>query len=103
MLVTDAIAAAGCAPGVYTIGEAQVELSATGRVAAPGAANLAGSALAMDTAVANTVRFTGLTITEVWPLASTLPAQYMGLEPAGRVQAEWDQANYRLTVHTIED
>src|SRR5206468_332661 len=85
ILVTDATAAAGCLPGQYLIGEVRVELSAAGRVTASGASNLAGSALAMHRAVANTVYFTGLPLSEVLPMASTTPARYMGVEPAGRV------------------
>ena len=102
ILVTDAIAAAGCAPGVYRLGETEVELSAEGRVAAPGAPNLAGSALAMHTAVGNTVRFTGLSIADVLSMASTRPAWYMGVEPSGVVSADWDAENSLLRVDTIE-
>jgi len=101
ILVTDAIAAAGCPPGFYRIGEAQVELTATGRVSAPAAPNLAGSALAMNAAVANTVRFTGLSLSEVLPMASTIPAQYMGIETAGLVSAEWDPDNYQLRIDKV--
>ena len=43
-----------------------------------GLKGLAGSALAMPAAVANTVRFTGLPLGEVLPMASTLPARYIG-------------------------
>ena len=102
ILVTDAIAAAGCAPGVYMLGETEVELSADGRVAAPGAENLAGSALAMHTAVGNTVRFTGLPLDCVIPMASALPAEYMGVEPSGIVSADWDAENCLLQVDTVE-
>ena len=98
ILVTDATAAAGCRPGSYMIGEARVELDAHGRVAAPGAANLAGSALAMHNAVANTVRFTGWSLSEVLPMASTTPARYLGVEPVGRVTAEWDEGNRALLI-----
>jgi N-acetylglucosamine-6-phosphate deacetylase len=98
VLVTDAIAAAGCPPGRYRLGHAEVELSADGRVAVPGAPNLAGSALAMNDAVANTARFTGLSLDEVLPMATVQPARYLGLEPAGRVTAEWDAENFRLSV-----
>ncbi|HYN04687.1 MAG TPA: amidohydrolase family protein [Vicinamibacteria bacterium] len=98
ILVTDAIAAAGMPPGRYTLGGQEVELSATGRVAAPGAPNLAGSALRLDAAIGNTVRFTGLPLEEVVPMASTRPAEYIGLPAAGRVVAEWDQAACTLRV-----
>jgi N-acetylglucosamine-6-phosphate deacetylase len=103
ILVTDAMAAAGCAPGSYMIGELAVELSADGRVAEPDATYLAGSALSMDAAVANTVRFTGLSLEEVLPMASMQPAHYLRLEPAGRVIADWDQAAHRLSVVQVVD
>jgi len=101
ILVTDAIAAAGCPPGIYQLGDSTVELSATGRVAAPGAQNLAGSSLAMNVAVANTIRFTGLSLNDVLPMASSLPARYVGIEPAGHVIAEWDAENFRLDVKEV--
>jgi N-acetylglucosamine-6-phosphate deacetylase len=90
VLVTDAIAAAGMPPGRYTLGGQQVELSETGRVAAPGAPNLAGSALRLDVAIGNAARFTGLPLEEVVSMASTRPAELLGLAPAGRIVAEWD-------------
>jgi N-acetylglucosamine-6-phosphate deacetylase len=90
ILVTDAIAAAGMPPGRYTVGGQQVELSAEGRVAVPGAVTLAGSALRLDVAIGNTVRFSGLPLEEVVPMASNRPAEYLGIRTAGRVVAEWD-------------
>jgi len=38
------------------------------------------------------VKFTGLPVAEVLPMASTQPAEYMGMKPSGRVIAEWDAA-----------
>ena len=98
ILVTDAIAAAGMPPGRYTLGGQEVELSPSGRVAAPGAPNLAGSALRLDAAIGNTVRFTGLPLEEVVPMASTRPAGYVGIPTAGKVVAEWDPAAFSLRV-----
>ena len=98
ILVTDAIAAAGMAPGRYTLGGQEVELSPTGRVAAPGAPNLAGSALRLDAAIGNTVRFAGLALEDVVPMASTRPAEYVGVPTAGKVVAEWDPAAFTLRV-----
>jgi len=98
ILVTDAVAAAGMPPGRYTLGGQEVELSATGRVAAPGAPNLAGSALRLDVAIGNTVRFTGLPLENVVPMASTRPAEYVGIPTAGKVVAEWDPAAFALRV-----
>jgi N-acetylglucosamine-6-phosphate deacetylase len=98
VLVTDAIAAAGCAPGPYTIGGVDCELGADGRVSLPGTPYLAGSALTMDRAIANTARFTGLPIDAVIPMATTNPARYLGTGTAGTVVAEWDAATYDLRI-----
>jgi len=102
ILVTDAIAAAGMPPGVYTLGSQRVELDATGRVAAPGAPNLAGSALLMNVAIGNTVRFTGLDLADVVPMASTRPAEYLGIRTAGTVVAEWDPKAFALRVLRVD-
>lgn len=98
ILVTDAIAAAGCPPGRYRIGELEIELNAAGRVCVPDSPYLAGSALKMDEAVANTVRFTGLPLETALSMAGTNPARYLGIEPRGRVSARWDAATSRLHV-----
>jgi N-acetylglucosamine-6-phosphate deacetylase len=44
----------------------------------------------MPAAIANTVRFTGLSLEEVGEMATTRPAEYIGIRPAGRVRVEWD-------------
>jgi N-acetylglucosamine-6-phosphate deacetylase len=96
-LVTDAVAAAGCVPGAYELNGQQVVLSEDGRVFQPGAPWLAGSAITLERAVANMVKFTGLTLEEVLPMASTQPARYAGEHVAGRVTAKWDAAECRLS------
>lgn len=101
ILVTDAVGAAGMPPGRYTLGGQEVELSPTGRVAAPGAPNLAGSALRLDVAIGNTVRFTGLPFEDVVPMASTRPAGYLGIATAGKVVAEWDPTACTLRVERV--
>jgi N-acetylglucosamine-6-phosphate deacetylase len=98
ILVTDAIAAAGMPPGRYTLGGQEVELSPEGRVAVPGAPNLAGSALRLDVAIANAVRFTGLPLEEIVEMASRRPAEYLGIPTAGKVVAEWDPVAFTLRV-----
>ncbi len=55
----------------------------------------------MNVAVANTIRFTGLSLNDVLPMASSLPARYVGIEPAGHVIAEWDAENFRLDVKEV--
>jgi N-acetylglucosamine-6-phosphate deacetylase len=98
MLVTDAVAAAGCAPGPYTIGGVECELGADGRVSLPGTPYLAGSSLTMDRALSNTVRFTGLPIDMVIPMATTTAARSVGTTTIGTVVAEWDAATCDLRI-----
>ena len=90
ILVTDATSAAGCGPGRYSIGDVVCESREDGRLSLPGTPYLAGSSLTLDRAIANTVRFTGLPIDMVLPMASTIPALYLGVQTAGTVSAEWD-------------
>jgi N-acetylglucosamine-6-phosphate deacetylase len=105
LLVTDAIAAAGCPPGIYSLGGLQVELNAAGRVSPAGvpggASHLAGSALSMERAIGLTVQFTGLPLDEVLKMATTTPASFIGIEPAGHVEVEWDADACMLRVAGI--
>jgi N-acetylglucosamine-6-phosphate deacetylase len=103
ILITDAGAAAGCAPGTYTIGGVTCVLGADGRVSLPGTPYLAGSALRLDEAVANVVRFTGLPFDDAVAMASTVPAAYLGSAAAGRVTADWDADNHRLHIVDVAD
>lgn len=103
ILVTDAIAAAGCGPGRYTIGSVACTADGDGRVSLPGTPYLAGSSLTMERAMANTVRFTGLPLERVVPMASANPAALVGLEPAGTIEVEWDAGAGELrTLHVWE-
>lgn len=101
ILITDAIAAAGCAPGSYTIGGVDCALDEDGRVSLPGTPYLAGSSLTLDRAIENTVRFTGLSIDEVIPMASTIPARWLGVETRGTVTAHWDPHAGRLDIRSV--
>ncbi len=98
VLVTDATAAAGRPPGDYRLGALTVHVDATGRVAVPGQPNLAGSALSLDRAVANVIRFAGITLEEALLMASERPAAAIGLEPADTMTVEWDgeKVNVRI-------
>ena len=97
LLVTDAVAAAGCVPGTYELNGEQVVLSEDGRVFQPGAPWLAGAAITLDRAVANTVKFTGLALDEVLPMASSQPAKYLGVQASDRVTADWNAADYSFS------
>jgi len=101
ILVSDAIAAAGCDPGEYAIGGVRCALAEDGRVSLPGTPYLAGSSLTLDRAVANTVRFTGLSIDEVSPMASTIPAALLGMVPAGTLDADWDERAAVLRIREV--
>ena len=103
ILVTDAIAAAGCAPGRFTIGGVECELREDGRVSLPGSPYLAGSALTLDRAIANTVRFAGVSIEQAVKMASTIPAEYLGEVPAGTVSADWDESRHELRVLAVRE
>lgn len=101
ILTTDAMAAAGCPPGSYRIGALDVDVGVDRRVSLRGTPYLAGSALTMSEAVVNTVRFTGLSIEEVLPMASTVPADYVGIELDGLVSAEWDPERFALEITEV--
>lgn len=101
LLVTDATTAAGQPPGEYMLGSLKVRLDETGRVAVPGQPNLAGSALSLDRAIGNTVRFTGLPLDVVLAMASTQPAAYLGVQPRGTLHATWDAAASRFSVTRV--
>jgi N-acetylglucosamine-6-phosphate deacetylase len=101
VLVTDAIAAAGRPPGRYVLGGVTVELDRAGRVTEPGAGHFAGSALRMNAAVANTVRFAGVPVGEALAMASTRPAAAVGLPTRGRIIADWNPDAFSLCIRSV--
>jgi N-acetylglucosamine-6-phosphate deacetylase len=102
ILVTDATIAAGQPPGFYKFGELTVRLDENGRVAVPGQPNLAGSALSLDRAVGNVVRFAGIPLEDALTMASIRPAEYLGLRPRGSLDLEWDPAASTLGVVNVD-
>ena len=101
ILISDAIAAAGCPPGPFTIGGVDCVLAANGRVSLPGTPYLAGSSLTLDRAVGNMVRFSGLTFDEVIPMATTIPARYLGTTTRGTITCDWDAPSATLHVRSV--
>lgn len=71
ILVTDAVVAAGAAPGRYHFAGMPVDLAADGSVRQPGGVSLAGSALKLDDAVRNVVTWGIATPSEAVAMAST--------------------------------
>jgi N-acetylglucosamine-6-phosphate deacetylase len=84
-LVTDAAACAGMPPGRYVLGGQPIEL-AEGGGAPPVRADgtLAGSALRMDSAVANMVA-TGVSLADAVAAATRIPADLVGRSDLGRI------------------
>ena len=73
LLVTDASMPACATPGIYRLGEQEVELTEDDRVVLAGTTNrLAGSSLRMDHAIANVMRMTGISLVEAsrWRLVT---------------------------------
>lgn len=77
-LVTDAMAAMGMPPGNYVIGDQDVIVDQTTARLTNG--TLAGSILRMDQAVRNMVNFTGCSPAEAVRMASTTPAEVLGID-----------------------
>jgi N-acetylglucosamine-6-phosphate deacetylase len=78
ILTTDAMAAAGAAPGRFTLGALEVEVGADAVVRLPGATQFAGSALTLDQGVANAALWLGIPWEEAAKLASRVPAELLG-------------------------
>ncbi len=77
VLITDAISAAGMPDGRYQLGTLEVELK-DGRCMRDG--NLAGSALTMDRAVRNAMKFARLNLQQAARAASMNPAKVVGIK-----------------------
>jgi N-acetylglucosamine-6-phosphate deacetylase len=108
VLVTDAVAPAMCQPGLFRLGQVDVELKADGSVRMLDSERLAGSALRMDHAIANTVRYGGVSLRHAVMMATQTPARVgrisgrqRGLMPgekADLVSFLWDPEAFSLTV-----
>ncbi len=108
ILVTDAVMPAGCSPGQYKLGEVDVELHADGSVRLAGGTRLAGSALAMDDAIGNVMRLTGIGLRDAITMATRNPARVgrvasrqRGLTPGDRadiVKFRYDETTGRIQV-----
>ncbi len=83
VLVTDAMEAMGMPAGKFRLSDREVQVDRHSARLADG--TLAGSILTMDQAVRNAVRFTGCLPAEAFRMASTTPAQVLGLEDKGKI------------------
>ena len=83
VLITDAISATGMPDGRYLLGTLEVELK-DGRCLRDG--HLAGSALTMDRAVRNVMKFAGLDLQQAVRAASMNPAKVAGMPKTGTIE-----------------
>lgn len=95
VLVSDAINAADCGPGLYQLGDFEVEVSEELRCTKVGHAGLAGSALTMDMGVVYTALNTDAGFDEAWRMASTRPAALVGLDAPPEITVEVSEAGFR--------
>lgn len=77
-LVTDAMAAMGMLPGTYAIGDQTVMVDKDSARLENG--TLAGSILRMDQAINNMVQYSHCSLAEAVRMASTTPAEVLGIE-----------------------
>ncbi|MBI4463767.1 MAG: N-acetylglucosamine-6-phosphate deacetylase [Acidobacteria bacterium] len=90
LLITDGVSATGMGPGLYRLGEMEIEVEPDPQTGALACRNregkLAGSVLTQDVAIRNTVTFTGVSLCEAVTMASWNPARLLGLEQKGRLR-----------------
>jgi N-acetylglucosamine-6-phosphate deacetylase len=77
---TDAMSAAGAAPGRYRLGELELEVGRDGIVRQPGKTNFAGSALTPIAGVFRAAKMLNVPWQECWRRFSEVPAQLMGFQ-----------------------
>jgi N-acetylglucosamine-6-phosphate deacetylase len=78
ILVTDATASAAAAPGLYTLGDVQIEKSSDGVVREPGSPYLGGSSATMDAVLRNAMAWLPATFDEALGLARANPLRLLG-------------------------
>lgn len=81
VLTTDATAAGGLSqqPGRYWLGEAEIELCSDGVVRIPGSPYFAGSSARMDKMLRDTIKWCGLTMSELLQVTRHNPLQLLSL------------------------
>ncbi len=82
ILVTDAVAPAGCKPGIYRVGHIEVELTPENRVELTTTRRLAGSALKMDYGLGRLIEFAGISLYQALRMGTVNAAK--GIHLAGR-------------------
>lgn len=93
VLITDSVHVAGLAPGRYTMVGQKIELLPSGQVVTANRQCMAGSALAMNRAVAVFAESAGLSLEEALQAASTNPARLLNRKGVAGEIAEGEPAN----------
>lgn len=102
VLVTDAIVAAEVGPGRYKLGSKEVVVQEDLYVSKPGEPNLAGSALTLDRAVINTVAHCDVSFKQAWTMASTRPAELVGLSSVPEVTVDIADNAFTRRMNSVE-
>ncbi len=88
ILISDVISAADCPPGEHLLAGMTVMAAANGRCQKPGEENLAGTAVTLDRSVIRVASQSDVSFERAWAMASTQPAQLLGLEVPAEVSVE---------------
>jgi N-acetylglucosamine-6-phosphate deacetylase len=84
VLVSDLTSMGGLPPGKYQTGLGELEVLPSGKLVPAGSPDiLAGASLPIDLCVANVMRFAGVDLRQAIDMASTRPAQLIGLPHSG--------------------
>jgi N-acetylglucosamine-6-phosphate deacetylase len=103
VLVSDAVALAGMAVGIYeTAVGGKVELTADGRIGIPGTRTLAGAALPLKAGIANVARLAAFSLNEAIRMATENPGRFVGGRGVLRVGADADLVQFRWNPATAE-
>ncbi|WP_322807997.1 N-acetylglucosamine-6-phosphate deacetylase [Thermanaerothrix sp.] len=84
ILISDAMRATGLPDGQYSLGDQLVEVK--NGIARTLKGGLAGSTLTLDAALRNALQFTGLSLRDVLPMVTSVPAKAIGLNHKGGIK-----------------
>ena len=93
ILVTDAVAPAGCQPGRFRIGGIEIELHSDDRVTLAGEERLAGSSLRMDRGIENLIKLAGVSLPQAIAMATLNPARVGRISSRRRGLVPGDRAD----------
>ena len=89
ILISDSMRATGMVDGSYNLGDQMVNVK--NGVARTETGGLAGSTLTLDQALRNVMSFTGLSLQEVLPMATSVPAKAIGVNDCkGTIATNFD-------------